>query len=103
MCGRLAQAVVLGVVYLAWCLPSSHAQLSAAGPEADAEAPPQIAVTIAELKFEGSIRLPVEDQEQLAASVKRESYAVGADGLIDDVLERYDAGGRTGGLQCGSQ
>jgi hypothetical protein len=44
------------------------------------------------LKFEGNILLPIEDQEQIAAEIKRESYVVGADGLIDDILERTRLG-----------
>jgi hypothetical protein len=44
------------------------------------------------LKFEGNIRLPIEDQEQIAASIKKESYAGEVDGFIDDVLERTRLG-----------
>jgi hypothetical protein len=58
----------------------------------EAKTPSQPEVTIAALKFEGNILSPIEDQEQIAAEIKRESYAVGADGLIDDILERTRLG-----------
>jgi outer membrane protein assembly factor BamA len=103
MRGRLPQVVALAIGWLAVC-PSAPSQPFAAIPapsspricssssQIEAKTPAQPEVTIAELKFEGNILLPIEDQEQIAAEIKRESSGVGADGLIDGILERARLG-----------
>jgi len=103
MCGGLAQVVALTIGCLAVCL-LGQAQLSSPVPESphpriysssfqtEVSTPSQPEVTIAELKFDGNIRLPIKDQEKIGADIKKESYAGKVDGLIDEVLERARRG-----------
>jgi surface antigen-like variable number repeat protein len=58
------------------CVPSS-AERHPSGPE----------VTIVELNFEGDLRMPIPDQDQIATSLKQRTYWGDPDGVASEVLE----------------
>jgi outer membrane protein assembly factor BamA len=100
MCRRLAQVVAIG--WLAGC-PFAHAQVSVpvaespspricqSSSQADEPAPgPEI--TLAELKFEGNLRLPQVTQDQIAAEIQQHQYDGAIDGIVDEVEERARRG-----------
>lgn len=49
-------------------------------------------ISIADVIFSGSLQLPVLDQDQIAASIKRQDYGNSPDGATDDAVERVRAG-----------
>lgn len=49
-------------------------------------------ISIAEVTFSGPIQLPVSDQDQIAASIRRQDYGDSPDGATDDAVERVRAG-----------
>ena len=49
-------------------------------------------VSMAEVTFSGSLQLPLSDQDQIAASIKRQDYGISPDGATDDAVERVSAG-----------
>jgi outer membrane protein insertion porin family len=42
--------------------------------------------------FSGFIQMPISDQEEIAASIKRQRYAHSLDGVVDELLERVRVG-----------
>jgi len=51
---------------------------------------PEISIT--NVTFSGFIQMPISDQEEIAASIKRQRYAHPLDGVVGEVLERVRAG-----------
>jgi len=95
---RLAQ-LVLAIAYVLSCQQPTRAQvLPAANPEAQNVkvcAPASVQrhpsgpeVTIVELNFEGDLRMPTTDQDQIATSLKQRTYSGDHDGATSEVLER---------------
>lgn len=95
---RLPQGVCLAVACVAVCHPLTQAQLAASEmPVAQAvlQCPPPVIfkhdgprIVIADLIFEGSVRMAIPDQDQIAASLKQRSYSGDADGVASDLEER---------------
>jgi outer membrane protein insertion porin family len=98
----LPQGVCLAVACVAGCYPLTQAQLAAPSemPVAEAvlqcpasvvfpvkqNAGPKIVIT--DLTFEGTVRMAIRDQDQIAASLKQRSYSGDADGVASDLEER---------------
>lgn len=51
---------------------------------------PEISFT--NVTFSGFIQMPISDQEEIVASIKRQKYAHSLDGVVEEVLERVKAG-----------
>ena len=49
-------------------------------------------ISIADVTFSGSLRMPISDQEQIADSVKQMTNGTSLDGVTDEGLERVRAG-----------
>jgi hypothetical protein len=107
MCGLLAQVVLLALGSVAVC-PFGHAQLSAPVPESpnpricqsssQADEPTSGPdVTLAELKFEGNLRLPKATQDQIAAEIQQHQYDGAVDGIVDEIEERTRLGWQNNG------
>jgi outer membrane protein assembly factor BamA len=98
---RLAQ-LGLAIAYVLSCQPPTRAQvLPAANPEAQnvkvcapasvKRRPSRPEVTIVELNFEGDLRMPTTDQDQIATSLKQRTYSGEPDGVAEEILERVRA------------
>jgi outer membrane protein insertion porin family len=93
---RFAQIVILTTACL-WA-DKLHLQAQDSGcPTRSASAsddrqPSGPEISIAEVIFSGSLQLPVSDQDQIAASIKRLDYGNSPDGATDDAVERVRAG-----------
>jgi TonB family protein len=48
-------------------------------------------VTIAELNFDGELRMPTSTQDQIATSLKRQTYAGTPDAVVSEIAERVRA------------
>jgi outer membrane protein assembly factor BamA len=89
---RMAQVVIFGAACLwasgrrvnAQSCPTPHASDSgqSSGPE----------ISIAEVTFSGAHQLATSDQDQIAASIKDQTYGDSRDGATDGALERARAG-----------
>jgi len=51
-----------------------------------------MSIAVAEVRFEGGLLLPTEDQEEIAASIKQRTYEGTLDEVTSEVLERVKAG-----------
>jgi outer membrane protein assembly factor BamA len=92
---RLAQAALAIACFLS-CQPPTYAQV----PPANLEAQPEVCatssdkdpsgpeVTIADLNFEGDLRMPTTDQDEISTSLKQQTYSGDRDGVTSEVLER---------------
>lgn len=49
---------------------------------------PGTAVTVADLSFEGDLRIPSVDRERIAVSIKQRSYSGSKDDIASEVAER---------------
>ncbi len=108
MCGRLAQVVALAIGWLTVC-PFAHSQLSApvgefpspricqSSSQAGDELTSGPDITLAELKFEGDLRLPQATQDQIAAEIQQHLYKGAVDGAVDEVEERTRLGWQNNG------
>jgi outer membrane protein assembly factor BamA len=99
---RLAQSVCLTVARVVGCHPLNQAQLAAPSgilvAQAVLQCPPSVVFpdkqiagpkfVIADLIFEGSVRMAIPDQDQIAASLKQRSYAGDPDGVTSELKER---------------
>ena len=74
----------------------SHSHCRSGSDEADKPSGPEF--SLADIKFLGSLRLPVVEQDQIAASVKQQTHGDSAQGAIDEALERVRAGSRDRGF-----
>jgi outer membrane protein assembly factor BamA len=94
---RLAQHVLAIACFLS-CQPPTHAQVpptanlgtensKVCAPLSDKD-PLDPEVTIAELHFEGDLRMPTSDQDEIATSLEQQAYSGDRDGLTSEVLER---------------
>ncbi len=97
---RLTQAILLATAF-ALALQSGVAQQSdsaeisepqnnqacSSSPLPD-EAPTGFEIAITEVQFDGDLRLPVEDQQQIASSLKQLRYTGNLDGVADELAER---------------
>jgi len=90
----LAQIAVLSIAWLMASLQSVHAhQIQSeapcpSAPGARDEQPSGPEISIAEVNFSGFIRMPVSEQDQIAASIKQLTHGNTLDGVIDEALER---------------
>jgi outer membrane protein insertion porin family len=95
---RLSQAILLAAAF-ALALQSGFAQQSDSAeiPESQnaCSAPPSSdedvfgpTIAIAEVQFDGDLRLPVADQQQIASSLRQLSYPLGLDRATDELVER---------------
>jgi outer membrane protein assembly factor BamA len=94
---RLAQDI-LAIACCLSCQPPTHAQVPHAGNlEAENKKvcatssdkdPSDPEVTIAELRFEGDLRMPTTDQDEIATSLKQRMYGGDRDSVTSEVLER---------------
>ena len=95
MC-RVAQIVVFTVVCLLIRAPSVKAQNANCLPDSasasDNKEPSGPEVSITGVTFSGFIQLPILDQDQIASSIKQQSYGDSVDGVIEEGLERVRAG-----------
>jgi outer membrane protein assembly factor BamA len=96
---RLAQPV-LAIACVLSCQPPTHAQvlLPAANPDAQniqvcapssvdkRPSGPEVAIT--QLNFEGDLRMPTTDQDQIATDLKQRTYSGEPDAVVSEVLER---------------
>jgi outer membrane protein assembly factor BamA len=93
---RFAQIVILATACLLAGRPQVEAQdsgcptRSASASDDRQSSGPEI--SIANVTFSGSLQLPVSDQDQIAASIKRQDYGESPDGATDDAVERVRAG-----------
>jgi outer membrane protein assembly factor BamA len=100
---RFAQAA-LAVAYLLSCHTQAHAQIvlpatnspaqdvKVCAPSVVDKQPPSVPeVTIAELTFEGDLRMSTADQDQIATSLKQRKYSGEPDGVASEVFERVRA------------
>jgi outer membrane protein insertion porin family len=93
---RFAQIVILTTACL-WA-DKLHLQAQDSGcptrsaSASDDKQPSGPEISIAEVIFSGSLQLPVSDQDQIAASIKRLDYGNSPDGATDDAVERVRAG-----------
>ena len=104
MCGRLAQVVFLRIVLLTIaslvvCASAIQAQVASpvsdtqsASSQPEGKAAPGPDITLAELKFEGNLRLPQADQDRIAASIQQQGYSGALDGVVDEIQERARIG-----------
>jgi len=108
MCRRLAQVVFLALGSVA-VYPFGHAQVSAIDPEpssrringsssqSDEKPAPGPEITLAELTFEGNLRLPQATQDQIAAEIQQHQYTGAVDGVVDEIEERTRLGWQNNG------
>jgi hypothetical protein len=102
---RLAQIVVLATAGLLAGQTQIHAQQSDAAviPEVQDQSCPRSSpsreekpsgpeVSIDSVTFSGFLQMPVSDQDEIAASIRREAHGDALDGVIDEALERTRAG-----------
>jgi outer membrane protein assembly factor BamA len=90
---------VLAIAYFLSCQPPIHAQVLPPAANLEAEnvkvcpltaverRPPGPEVTIVELNFEGDLRMPITDQDQIATSLKQGTYWGDSNGVASEVLE----------------
>jgi len=90
---------VLAIAYFPSCQPPIHAQVLPPSANLEAEnvkvcpltaverRPPGPEVTIVELNFEGDLRMPITDQDQIATSLKQGTYWGDSNGVASEVLE----------------
>jgi outer membrane protein assembly factor BamA len=93
--------VATGVFFVTSCLlalnPAIHAQSAdvlsegICPPSADKQ-PSAPEITIAQLSFSGVVQMATTDQDQIAASVKQQTYGDSLDGATDEAIERVKAG-----------
>jgi hypothetical protein len=99
---RLAQVVIFATS----CLLAGNARVKAQGaaPGVDAEKscalspashrkqPSDSEISVAGVTFSGFLRMPVSDQDEIAASIKEQNYEDSLDGVSDEALERVKVG-----------
>lgn len=98
---RLAQ---VAFIVCLWAGPAlTHAQeqtlndnrtprVSCSSPAVHEEPPSGPEISIANVTFSGFIQMPISNQEEIVASIKRLRYAHSLDGVVEEVLERVKAG-----------
>lgn len=110
MCGRLVQVVVSAIGWLA-VYPFGLAQLSDPVPEvpshrvchsseldeSDGKPEPGPEITLADLKFEGNLRLPQPEQAQIAAEIQKHQYSGAIEEAVDEIQERTRLGWQNSG------
>jgi outer membrane protein insertion porin family len=93
---RFARIVILTTACLLAGKPHVQAQNSGcptrSASASDDRQPSGPEVSMAEVTFSGSLQLPLSDQDQIAASIKRQDYGISPDGATDDAVERVRAG-----------
>jgi len=98
---RVAQIVVFTVVCLLIRTPNVKAQNTNCPPDSapasNNKKPSGPEVSITGVTFSGFIQLPILDQDQIASSIKQQSYGDSVDGVIEEGLERVRAGWQTHG------
>jgi outer membrane protein assembly factor BamA len=95
---RLAPPV-LAIAFVLTCWPPTYAQVSPVNLEAENKVcatssdkdPSGPEVTIADLNFEGDLRMPTRDQDEISTSLKQRMYSGDRDGVTTEVLERVRA------------
>ncbi len=94
----LAQVVLFATLCLLACRPLVNAQSCPIrhASKADQSSGPEI--SIAEVTFSGALQLATSDQDQIAASIKDQSYGDSRDGATDGALERAKAGWQNHGF-----
>jgi len=70
---------------------SHHAFPCPLAPSQD-EHPSGPEISISDMTFSGFIQMPVSDQQEIVASIKRQKYAISLDGVVEEALERVRAG-----------
>jgi len=97
-CWRVQAGLVLACVLS--CYPAIHAQAVVPGrdpeiqevrdcfPFSSSEHQPGPEVTIAELIFEGDLRMPISDQDEIATSLKQRTYQGEPDAVVSELTER---------------
>lgn len=97
---------LLAIAFVAWLLGGSslsHAQeqsptenyaphVSCPSLSVHEEPPSGPEISITNVTFSGFIQMPISDQEEMAASIKRLRYAHPLDGVVEETLERVRAG-----------
>jgi outer membrane protein assembly factor BamA len=89
---RLAQVVIFTTACMLVGNPHVRAQSCPTPLASHDEQPPAPEISIAEVTFSGYLQLPISDQEQIAASIKKQTYEVSLDRATDEALERVRAG-----------
>jgi outer membrane protein assembly factor BamA len=70
---------------------SRHASdCAAVSPHDEPPSGPEVSIT--EVTFSGFIQMPVPDQDEIIATVKRDEHGTSLDGFVDEALERIKAG-----------
>ena len=98
---RLAQITFLGSLVAGLSLTHAQEQTPADNPTRVVSCPslsvhegppsgPEISFT--NVTFSGFIQMPISDQEEIVASIKRQRYAYPLDGVVEEVVERLKAG-----------
>jgi hypothetical protein len=95
---RRAAPIGLAIACTLCCQLLIHAQIPAASPgsqnvrecapSSTDQQPSGPEVTIAELRFEGDLRMPAADQDQISIALKQRTYSGEPDEVTSDVLER---------------
>jgi hypothetical protein len=100
---RFGQFIVLAIAYsLSWQSPT-HAQVAATisntqaseacllAPSSDHSQSSVPQLTIAELAFDGKLQMPPEEQNQLSASLKQQTFSGDVDEVVSGIVERVRA------------
>jgi len=107
----LAQVALFGGACLPAAEPTMRAREANTSPNAyvrDKVSCPQLAdseddhssdpqVSMAEITFSGELQLPISEQEEIAASIRKNTHATSPDGATEDALERARRGWRDRG------
>jgi outer membrane protein assembly factor BamA len=98
---RLARSALVGWLLACVSLAPAQEQVpsntrgplgSCASVSVHEEPPSGPGISITNVTFSGFIQMPVSDQEEIANSIKQQSYAYPLDGMVEEVLERVKAG-----------
>jgi outer membrane protein assembly factor BamA len=96
MRGRLGQIAILTVVCV--LAEKSHVQAASAvcpprsASAADDKGQTGRRISVVQVTFLGSLQLPIPDQDQIADSIKQQSYREPLDVLVDEAVEKVRAG-----------
>jgi outer membrane protein assembly factor BamA len=92
----IAQIVIFAAACLLAVKPHIRAQSAPCPPRSTSAAndkqPSGPEISIAEVTFSGFLQMPISDQDQIAASIKQQTFGTSLDGVTDEAVERVKAG-----------
>ncbi len=69
-------------------IPEPQTNQACSSPSSHEDEPASPEITITEVRFDGDLRLPIADQEQIASSLKQLPYSGEPDDITKDLVER---------------